>query len=642
MTKRKLKIISRASKLALTQVRETMDYFPGLDYSVIPCQSYGDKHKKVSLMSSIPDDFFTRELDQMILSGRAHIAIHSAKDLPQTLPAGLEIIALTKAADQTDALVSANHILLRKLPSGARIGTCSLSRKEQLLQIRPDLAIISIRGTIEERLVLMDQGKIDALVVASCALRRLGLDSRIAEILPLVTHPLQGMLAITAKASRADLKVLFSRIDIRQKYGKVYLIGAGCGSREYLTRQADAALQQAEVVFYDDLIDQELLVEYSAEKHYVGKRKRKHHFSQQKINELLFQAAQCGSRVARLKGGDPFIFGRGGEELSYLQERYVDVEIIPGITSAQCAAAATGIPLTMRGLSSSASLLSGHPAESNKKSAGKTLVYYMGASQLEKISQELVKKGIGRNMPVALVHKAGFMDEKVKISTVGKMGTEKQRSPLLVIIGKTAALYRKRAHILFTGLDPYSCALPGKIIHYPLIEIKPLPYTLKIDLYDGLVFTSKQAVRAICNKHRLLSKHKLISIGQGTTRELEKYGYQADLTAAVPDSDEVAVALKKIKLNKILYPCSNLCNNALQQLPRVEKKVVYQTLLKKQPRLDLRNYSGVVFTSPSTVNSFLNIYKKIPKYLVLYVYGKHTAEKLIKTGHEKNIQTIQI
>lgn len=642
MTKRKLKVVSRASKLALAQVRETMDYFPGLEHSIISCQAYGDKHKKISLMSSIPDDFFTRELNQMILSGRADIAIHSAKDLPYTLHTGLEVIALTKVVDQTDALVSANNTLLRELSAGARIGTSSLSRKEQLLQIRPDLTIISVRGTIEERLALLDRGKIDALVVASCALQRLGLNSKITEILPLVTHPLQGMLAITAKASRADLKVLFSRIDIRQKYGKVYLIGAGCGTREYLTRQADAALHQAEVIYYDDLIDPELLAEYSAEKHYVGKRKGKRHCSQQEIHELLFQAAQSGKMVVRLKGGDPFIFGRGGEELSYLQERYVDVEIIPGITAAQCAAAATGIPLTMRGLSNSTSLLSGHPAQNSKKSAGGTLVYYMGASQLGKISQELIKKGIGRNISVALVHKAGFMDEKVKISTVGKMGREKQRSPLLIIIGRTAALYRKRARILFTGLDPYSCALPGKIIHYPLIEIKPLPDTLKIDLYDGIVFTSKQAVRAMCNEYRLLSKHKLISIGQSTTRELEKYGYQVDFTAAIPDSDEVAAVLKKMKLNKILYPCSNLSNNALQQLPRVEKKVVYQTLLKKQPRLDLRNYSGVVFTSPSTVTSFLNIYKKIPKYLVLYVYGKHTAEKLIKTGHEKNIQTIQI
>ncbi|MBI5555550.1 MAG: uroporphyrinogen-III C-methyltransferase [Elusimicrobia bacterium] len=638
----KIRIVSRASNLALAQVREIMDCFPGLDHSVISCPAYGDRHKKISLLSSIPDDFFTRELDQMILSGRVDIAVHSAKDLPHTPRAGLEVVALTKAADRSDALVSSHHTVMRKLPAGVRIGTSSVSRKEQLLRIRPDLTIVSIRGTIEERLALLDQGKIDALVVASCALQRLGLDSRITEILPLSTHPLQGMLAVTAKASRADLKVLFSRIDIRQKYGKVYLIGAGCGNREYLTRQADAALRQAEVIFYDDLIDHELLTDYSAEKHYIGKRKGKHHCSQQEINELLFQAAQSRRRLARLKAGDPFIFGRGGEELSYLQERYVDVEIIPGITAAQGAAAAIGIPLTMRGLSSRFSLLSGQPAPNSKKSDGETLVYYMGSSQLPEIRRQLLKKGVAKNIPVALVHKAGFIDEKVKISTVEKMGREKQRSPLLIIIGRTAALYQKRAHLLFTGLDPYSCMLPGKIIHYPLIEIKPLPYTLKIDLYEGIVFTSKQAVRAICNKYRLLAKHKLISIGQGTTGELEKYGYQANITAAVPDSDEVAAVLQKMKLNKILYPCSNLSKNALQQLTGVEKKVVYQTLYRKQLRLDLRNFSGVVFSSPSTVNSFLSIYKKIPKYLVLYVYGKHTAEKLNEKGYNKNVQTVSL
>ena len=200
---------SRQSPLALLQVQEVFGLFPEINYELIKLESFGDKNKQISLLDNPPADIFTRELDEAILNGTADLAIHSAKDLPYPLPQGVEVIALFEAFDQSDSLVSRNNLTLETLAAGARIGTSSPTRKKELLSLRPDVEVVSIRGTIEERIAQVDSGFIDALIVATCALKRLGLEKRIAEILPFETHPLQGNLAITAKAGRDDLKALF-------------------------------------------------------------------------------------------------------------------------------------------------------------------------------------------------------------------------------------------------------------------------------------------------------------------------------------------------------------------------------------------------------------------------------------------------
>jgi len=701
---RRIKIITRGSNLALQQVKEVLIHFPCMAASIITCNSYGDARKDISLMSGVPSDFFTRELDRMLCDGKGDIAIHSAKDLPIPLPEGCEVIALLKADDTTDSLVSRENLPLRKLPQGAHIGTSSPLRKEQLLKIRPDVTIVPIRGTIEERLALIDQKKIDALVVATCALKRLGLAARITEVLPFETHPLQGALAVVARDNRADLKMLFSAVDIRTTYGKVYLIGAGPGQREFLTIKADEVLQHADVIIYDDLIDTGLLDRYDGRKVYAGKRKGKHSLPQEEINKLLYQEALKRQLVARLKGGDPFIFGRGGEELCYLRERLIDVEVIPGITSALAAAASAQIPLTLRGVSRKVSFQSGHhakglsengegciPSIANQVTAdivparagtpriikevvgaglparghslfydfpelynrsicshkyngqlklplrnndnrdvpsGETIVYFMGASNLPEISRSLQKSGIEGSTPAALVRNAGCADEDVIVTTVHGIGTKKIASPLMVIVGKTAGMYAKRPWILFTGLEPYRCLVPGKIVHYPLIEIQPIEFTVTPEIYGGVIFTSKQAVRAYCRKYRILPGQTVISIGPSTTRELKKYGSAVNYMPDVPDSDGVKELIERLKLKKLFYPCSSLSRNALHDMKNVETVVVYRTVDKKQPRLRLQRFSAIVFSSPSTVKSFFRIYKSIPKSMVVYVYGKHTAATL--------------
>ena len=213
--KQTIRVTARSSRLSQIQVKEVFGRFPNTPYRLITRQSYGDKHQKISLLNGeAPDDMFTRELDTALLTGKADIAIHSAKDLPTKLHPGLEVIALYEAFDKTDSLVSRNHIALADLPKGSTVGTSSPMRKAELLHVRPDLKIVGIRGCIEDRVRQVRNGKVDAAIVATCALKRLGMENEITEVLDFETHPMQGRLAITALKGRDDLKAVFAQNSI--------------------------------------------------------------------------------------------------------------------------------------------------------------------------------------------------------------------------------------------------------------------------------------------------------------------------------------------------------------------------------------------------------------------------------------------
>ncbi len=208
----KIRVIARGSKLSQLQVKEVFEKFPDTAYSIVYTESFGDKNMKISLLNGeAPDDMFTRELDFALLNGDADIAVHSAKDLPVHLHPDLEVIALYEAFDKTDSLVSKNHIKLMDLPAGSTVGTSSPLRKQGIKELRPDLKIVGIRGCIEDRVQQVKDGKVDCAIVATCALKRLGLEDVITEILPFPTHPMQGRLAITAKKGREDLKAIFAK-----------------------------------------------------------------------------------------------------------------------------------------------------------------------------------------------------------------------------------------------------------------------------------------------------------------------------------------------------------------------------------------------------------------------------------------------
>jgi hydroxymethylbilane synthase len=230
---------TRTSPLALRQVEEVLqglrkfypDFNPvrnfvlpgsiydisnGVKAKIIGIDTSGDKDKVTPISQIEGTDFFTREIDDALLKGEIDFAVHSAKDLPDSLKEGLVIAAQTKSIDPYDALVSKNSLKLAELPQRARIGTSSSRRKTQLSRYRDDFDIVDIRGNTEERLEKLNNGDLDAIVIAACALVRLGLESRITQRIPfeiLKPHPLQGALAIVARREDSNLHNLLSVID---------------------------------------------------------------------------------------------------------------------------------------------------------------------------------------------------------------------------------------------------------------------------------------------------------------------------------------------------------------------------------------------------------------------------------------------
>ena len=578
---KKIRVIARGSRLSRLQVEEVFKNFPELAYEIKYLESYGDKNQQISLLNGeAPADIFTRELDDAIRQGDADIAIHSAKDLPYPLPEDIEVIALFPAFDTTDSLVSRDHRKLAELPAGSIIGTSSPLRKKGLNELRPDLTIKGIRGCIEERVQQVKDGKYDAAIVATCALKRLGMEDEIAEVLPFPTHPLQGFLAITGKkvkseerrmknqnaesssASEQENSSLFtlrsSLKNLLNSQGSVSLVGFGPGDPDLLTIKAAKAIDAADIIFYDDLIDDSYLADKKAEKIYVGKRAGYHHKEQADINRLLLEAAREGKNVVRLKGGDPMIFAHGSEEIEYLESNLIKVNVIPGITTASALAASQKISLTHRDFSSSVALVSGHTPQPVTPDA-ETLVYYMGAKQLQTIATQLIdKEGWAFNTPVLLTYNVSRPDEQTFETTLWNLRNGEMQNlptPLIALIGNVAGLKHHQASdikpTLYTGTLPAIEKRKADYTYTPLIEISYHPsYFTKIledhyfERYDGksftkycewdesqalyYIFTSQYGVHATLDYYDLIFKeqeeHVFISIGDTTTEALHKAG----------------------------------------------------------------------------------------------------------------------
>ncbi|MCY7294841.1 siroheme synthase CysG [Alteromonas sp. a30] len=240
------------------------------------------------------------------------------------------------------------------------------------------------------------------------------------------------------------------------KKGAVYLIGAGPGDPELLTFKALRLMQKADVVVYDRLVSKDILemVRRDAEKVYVGKAKSNHTLPQGEINQLLVERALAGQRVVRLKGGDPFIFGRGGEEIETLFQYNIDFQVVPGITAATGAASYSGIPLTHRDHAQSVVFATGHLKEDTIDldwpalvQKGQTLVFYMGLTGLPIICKQLVQHGMPKDMPIALVQSATCEQQRVVTGTltdiVAKAEQEALKPPTLIIVGSVVSLHDK-------------------------------------------------------------------------------------------------------------------------------------------------------------------------------------------------------
>lgn len=244
--------------------------------------------------------------------------------------------------------------------------------------------------------------------------------------------------------------------------GKVFLIGAGPGDPDLMTVRAVKMLTAADVVVYDKLVSAEVLemVPDHVEMIAVGKCPKNHPVPQDRINEILYEQAKMGRRVARLKGGDPMIFGRGSEEALYLMGRGVDVEYAPGITAAQGASCSTGVPLTHRGIATSVQYVTGH-RQSDKvldldwkrlADPDTTLVIYMGVANIGQIAVGLMTEGLPASTPVMAIARATSRDEKRMVSSLGKVAKDSRdaglKPPTLFIIGKVVSLYAEQSQDL--------------------------------------------------------------------------------------------------------------------------------------------------------------------------------------------------
>lgn len=372
------------------------------------------------------------------------------------------------------------------------------------------------------------------------------------------------------------------------KMGQVTLVGAGPGDPDLLTVGGQRAIESADVVVYDRLVGPAIfdLIPCHAERIDVGKESSHHTLPQEQINQLLLEKALEGKRVVRLKGGDPFLFGRGGEELELLAEHGVPFQEIPGITSAIAVPAYAGIPVTHRDCCSSLHIITGHQQagkplnihfEALVQTAG-TLVFLMGIGALEEICRGLLDAGMEPDMPAAVIERGTTPFQRSVLATLSTLsetaGAEKVKSPAIIIVGKVCTYFRhfdwfsqlplmgktvivtrprERSGTLSEGLR----SLGANVVEFPCIKTIPLlpcpemeEAVNNIGGYEWLVFTSPAGVSALmellARTHRdvrALGPIKLAAIGPGTDRELQKHGLRADLIPDTYDGAHLGQAL---------------------------------------------------------------------------------------------------
>lgn len=271
---------------------------------------------------------------------------------------------------------------------------------------------------------------------------------------------LQGSIAelfYSGKEAEAETHLkdaIINSSDTQKINGEVYLVGAGPGDPDLLTFRALRLMQQADIVVYDRLVSKEILAlaRRDAEKIYVGKQRDNHSLAQESINELLARLAKSGKRVVRLKGGDPFIFGRGGEEIETLVQHNINFQVVPGITAASGCATYAGIPLTHRDHAQSCTFITGHLKDGTINlnwqqlvAPNQTIVIYMGLVGLEKICASMITYGASADLPIALIQQGTTHTQRVITATLGtmpeKVKNQNIHPPTLIIIGSVVSLH---------------------------------------------------------------------------------------------------------------------------------------------------------------------------------------------------------
>jgi uroporphyrinogen III methyltransferase/synthase len=448
--------------------------------------------------------------------------------------------------------------------------------------------------------------------------------------------------------------------------GKVYLIGAGPGDPGLLTLKAKEVIETADVVVYDYLASPYLLdyAREDAEIIYVGKKGGDHTLTQDKINLLLVDKAKEGLNVARLKGGDPFVFGRGGEEAQILLSHGVAYEVVPGVTSAIAAPAYAGIPVTHREHTSFVSFITGHEDPTKKDSSmqwdvyaksNATLVFLMGVKNLGNIVTKLIEHGKPADTPIALVRwgtttrqrtVTGTLDTIVDI--VKKAGI---KSPSIIVIGHVVSLRDElawfdqrplfgknivitRARAQASNLVSDLTKLGANCIEIPTIDIAPPgdigPMKTAIDNikdYSWLVFTSVNGVKFFFKTLfdmgrdvRVLGHLKFACIGPVTKERLADYGIISDILPETYRAESVVDAFsdRRMAKEKVLLPRASIARSVLpDELKKmgavVDEVTAYETLINEKGKdqlIELLKNNGVdavTFTSSSTVSNFMTL-----------------------------------
>lgn len=483
-----------------------------------------------------------------------------------------------------------------------------------------------------------------------------------------------------------------------KKKGKVWLAGAGPGDAELLTIKTKRLIEQADVIVYDALISTEIMSFIPSDKEciYVGKRSGNHAVVQEEINKILLEQALLGKNVLRLKGGDPFVFGRGGEELELLAESGISFEIVPGITSASAVAAYAGIPVTHRDYVSSFHVITGHARKDGTSrinydalvKLNGTLVFLMGISSMPDICKGLLEAGMRKDMPAAVLERGTTSRQRSVVSDVEHLAQrakeEHIKTPAIIVVGEVCALQEQFAwahkrslggrQFLITRPKQNSSELAkrlrlcgAQVLEVPAISTKPILNNEKLkhailhtDAKERwLVFTSPIGVRVFFEQLLALgldirsiacadSVLKTAAIGSATQKELYQFGIRADVVPNVYNAKELGIKLaqtassdSKIIVVRAKEGSKELIPPLLEAGLFVEDVALYETVYEKNETLcteiekafENNEIDAVTFTSASTVRGFVHTFDTIDYAKITAVcIGEQTAKEAEKYG----------
>jgi uroporphyrinogen III methyltransferase / synthase len=467
--------------------------------------------------------------------------------------------------------------------------------------------------------------------------------------------------------------------------GKVFLIGAGPGDPGLLTVRAADLIARADFIAIDALVSDAIAdrAPKTAEVVYVGKRASKHALPQEQINQLLIDEAKKGKTVVRLKGGDPFVFGRGGEEAEELAAAGVAFEIVPGISSAVAGPAYAGIPVTHRSYATSLTLVTGHEADASTgikwealAQLDGTIVFLMGFGNLQTIAQKLTEHGASSDRPVAVISKATTPEQRTVTGTLAtieaKVAETNLPTPALIVVGdvvklhdvinwfETKPLFGKR--IVVTRAREQASELKrlfeesgATVIQFPTIEIAPPESYESLDQaveerFDWIVFTSTNGVSAFFDRLfskredvRALAGTRIACVGETTASSLRARGIVPDLvpdkfmsTALIPHFD-ADLHRVRIAVIRAAEGRDEFIEEMRNRGAEVHLAVAYRTVPVAANADELHDIDVVTFTSASTVDNFFATASHTGSALLASI-GPTTSDALRKHGRQPDIE----